>query len=68
MKCKGKKRSNRLPIGGFSLTCSPSTNPQFSFILLDRVLVYNREIENYGKRPRVNLIDFSKVEPVTDYK
>jgi predicted GTPase len=53
---KGKELSklkvHRLPVGGFSLTYGPSTNPQFPFILLDRVLVYYREIMHHahGKR------------------
>ena len=50
-----KVRFQRLPIGGFSLTCGPSTNPQFPFILLDRTLVYYREIVNHahGRREEV---------------
>ena len=56
---KGKElskiRINRLPMGGFSMTAGPSKNPQFPFILLDRVLVYFAEISNHahGKRSRI---------------
>lgn len=47
-----KIRINHMPMGGFSMTAGPSKNPQFPFVLLDRVLVYFREISEHahGKR------------------
>jgi len=47
-----KIRINRLPMGGFSMTAGPSKNPQFPFILLDRVLLYFQVItaHSHGKR------------------
>ena len=56
---KGKElskiRINRLPMGGFSMTSGPSKDPQFPFVLLDRVLVYYSEIANHAHGKRVGI-------------
>lgn len=52
MNCVGNVREcanlkdRRIPIAGISHTCGPRTNLQCPLILLDRALVYYREIVN----------------------
>jgi len=64
---KGKElskiRINRLPMGGFSMTAGPSKNPQFPFILLDRVLLYFQVIASHSHGKRISNSEGQSIGP-----
>ena len=55
----------RLKIGGVSLTVGPNRNPQFPFVLLDRLLLYYQIIINWAHARQDHVQNVVRVEDET---
>lgn len=55
----------RLKIGGVSLTVGPNRNPQFPFVLLDRMLLYYQIIINWAHARQDHVQQVAQVEEET---